>query len=88
MTITRQNSRKLIPINVRNNQVEIKDSAVLIGTTLDRTMNLKPHTTNLINKPAPRIDIENYLEQCRTKALKRYENSRLPQHLAEVLEAV
>ena len=56
MIITRQTSRKLISINVRNNQVEIKDSAVLLGTTLDRTMNLKPHTTNLINKCAPRIE--------------------------------
>ena len=40
MIITRQNSRKRIPITVRNNQVEIQDSAVLLGTTLDRTMNL------------------------------------------------
>ena len=164
MIITRQNLRKLIPINIRNNQVEIKDSAVLLGTTLDRTMNLKPHTTNLINKCAPRIEkmrqlqnwgaqqaalktfytsmirpiletgyhlthnhkpslealqriqnkylrmitwtrphessgpsheilpylpyLQNYLEQCRTKALKRYENSMLQQHLVEVLEAV
>ena len=32
--------------------------------------------------------IQNYLEQYRTKALKCYENSRLQQHLAEVLEAV
>ena len=161
--ITRQNSRKRTPISVRNNQVEIQDSAVLLGTTLDRTMNLKPHITNLINKTAPRIEkmrqlqnwgaqqaalksfytsmirpiietgyhlthdhkpslealqkipnkclrmitwtrphesskpsheilklryIQNYLEQCRTKALKRYENSELQQHLSEVLEAV
>ena len=56
MIIRRQNSRKRIPITVRNNQVEIKDLAVLLGTTLDRTMNLKPHITNLINKTAPRIE--------------------------------
>ena len=43
MIITRQNSRKMIPITVRNNQVEILDLAILLGTTLDRTMNLKPH---------------------------------------------
>ena len=161
--ITHQNSRKHVPINVRNNQVEIKDSAILLRTTLDRTMNLKPHTTNIINKTAPRIEklrqlqnwgaqqevlktfytsmirpviesayhlthnhkpslealqkiqnkclkiktwtrprksaqpsheiltlpyIQNYLEQCRTKALKRYENSQLQEHLAEILHAV
>ena len=56
MIITRQNSRKRIPITVRNNQVEIQDSAVLLGTTLGRMMNLKPHITNLINKTAPRIE--------------------------------
>ena len=163
MIITRQNSRKMIPITVRNNQVEIQDSAILLGTTLDRTMNLKPHITSLINKTAPRIEklrqlqlwgahqaalktfytsmirpileigyhlthdhkpslealqkvqnkclrmitwtsphesskpsheifqlpyIQSYLEQCRTKALKRYEDSELQQHLSEVLEAV
>ena len=32
--------------------------------------------------------IQSYLEQCRTKALKRYEDSELQQHLSEVLEAV
>ena len=163
MIITCQNSRKRIPITVRNNQVEIKDSAVLLGTTLDRTMSLKPHTTNLINKTATRIEkmrqlqnwgaqqaalktfytsmirpiietgyhltydhkpslealqkiqikclkmitwkrphesskpshkilnlpyIQNYLEQCKTKALKHYEDTKLQQHLSEVLEAV
>ena len=46
----------MIPITVRNNQVEIQDSAILLGTTLDRTMNLKPHITSLINKTAPRIE--------------------------------
>ena len=141
----------------------IQDSAVLLGTTLNRTMNLKPHITSLINKTAPRIEklgqlqhwgahqaalktfytsmirpiietgyhlthnhkpslealqkiqnnclrmitwtgthespkpsheilqlpyIQNYLEQCRIKALKRYEDSELQQHLSEVLEAV
>ena len=163
MIITGQNSRKMIPITVRNNQVEIQDSAILLGTTLDRTMNLKPHITSLINKTAPRIEklrqlqhwgahqaalktfytsmirpileigyhlthdhkpslealqkvqnkclrmitwtsphesskpsheilqlpyIQSYLEQCRTKALKRYKDSELQQHLLEVLEAV
>ena len=56
MIITSQNSRKMIPITVRNNQVEIQDSTILLGTTLDRTMNLKPHITSLINKTAPRIE--------------------------------
>ena len=32
--------------------------------------------------------IQSYLEQCRTKALKIYEDSELQQHLSEVLEAV
>ena len=32
--------------------------------------------------------IQNYLEQCRNKARKRYEDSNFQQHLSEVLEAV
>ena len=32
--------------------------------------------------------IQDHLEQCRTKALKRYEDSELQQHLSEVLETV
>ena len=55
MIVTLRNSRKQIPINVRNNQVEMKDSAVLLGTSLERTMNLKPHITNIIKKTVPRI---------------------------------
>ena len=51
-----QNSKKHIPINVKNNQVEINKLAVSLKTTRDRTMNLTPHTTNIINKTAFRIE--------------------------------
>ena len=79
MIITRQNSRKMIPITVRNNQVEIQDLAVLLGTTIDRTMNLKPHITNLINKTAPRIEKMRQLQHwgAQQSALKTFYTSMI-----------
>ena len=69
--------KKNDPISVRNNHVEIKDSAVLLGTNLDRTMNLKPHVTSLINKKAPRIEKMRRLQNwgARQAALKTFYTS-------------
>ena len=50
--------------------------------------------TRLHESSKPRYEILNlpyiqsYLEQCRTKALKLFEDSKLQQHMSKVLEAV